>query len=548
MLPTPPSIMLSEAKPTVYPFFLFFILGCFVLPLSGISQTTVPAKLKWGKEYKEPSNTLLTDIIYTDGNGVYALRQKRNLGFNLGNKVFLEKYNRSMTLMKSKEVNLKYSGKVRQFEEVVRLGDQLYFLTSYHNQAKQTNFLFMETLSLSRLYPDNDLRKIAESEVRGLNGVYRFDFDSSPDSSKLLVYNQLPSRKREPERFAFRVFDVGMELSWEKEIALPYSDETFSVEEYQVDDEGNVYLLGVIYEDKTRVRRQGKPTYLYTILTYKNGGEEVEEYRVDLDDKFVTDLTFRVANDGSLVCSGFYSDRGTYSIKGTCYFRVDPKSKNIYNLNTRPFDFEFVTEYLSDRGKERVREAEEAGKSKRTSELYNYKLDELVLRSDGGALLIAEQYYIYDRTFRDFNGHFNTTYYYNYNDIILVNIRPTGEIEWTTRIPKRQQSINDGGFYSSYAMSIVRDRIFFVYNDNIRNLESGRRNSDRIHYYNGSNSVIALAEVRQDGSVTTYPLFSNRDAEIITRPKICKQIGGREMLIYGEKGRRYKFASLQLLP
>ena len=51
------------------------------------------------------------------------------------------------------------------------------------------------------------------------------------------------------------------------------------------------------------------------------------------------------------------------------------------------------------------------------------------------------------------------------------------------------------------------------------------------------NSIIALAELHRDGTVKTYPLDSNRDANIITRPKVCKQVGLREMIIYGELGR-----------
>ena len=101
-------------------------------------------------------------------------------------------------------------------------------------------------------------------------------------------------------------------------------------------------------------------------------------------------------------------------------------------------------------------------------------MDQLILRNDGGALLIAEQYFVqeeYDRNqFYDpyysnyYNRNYNDIdYVYNYNDIIVVNIRPDGEIEWTARIPKRQVTTNDGGYYSSYAMSIVRSKIYFVF-------------------------------------------------------------------------------------
>jgi len=66
-----------------------------------------------------------------------------------------------------------------------------------------------------------------------------------------------------------------------------------------------------------------------------------------------------------------------------------------------------------------------------------------------------------------------------------------------------------------------------------------------VQRFNGRQSVIALAEVSKDGSLRTWPLYSNRDADVVTRPKACRQIGSRKMAVYGESGRRFRFATLQ---
>jgi hypothetical protein len=228
---------------------------------------------------------------------------------------------------------------------------------------------------------------------------------------------------------------------------------------------------------------------------------------------------------------------------------------------------------MSDNKKEKAKKAARKGDKKRSAELYQYALDELVLRSDGGAVLIAEQYYVeqrndYNDRYYDpyryggfgyrglrsrfynpyyspygYNNYRDNNYYYNYNDIIVVNIRPNGEIEWTARIPKQQVTSNDGGYFSSYAMSIVRDKFYFVYNDNYKNHDP-KRKDNKWYNYNGRNSVITLAEVSKDGAVRINPVYNNREAGITTRPKICKQIGRNQMLIYGEKGRKYRFGNL----
>ena len=529
-------------------------------------KVKVPAEITWGKEHKERSGTIITKVVGTTQNGFYTLREQtqRNILSNGTTKITLEYYNNAMSIKKSNQITLKHKNRKMSFEDLFLVGGRLYLLSSYNNEAKKLNHLFAQEISRRSLDTRKNLKHLGAIETRNKARIGRFDSRFSRDSSKILIFNELPYKKKQPERFALRVFDNQFEEIWTRDIQLPYNDEKFSVEEYRIDNQGNVYLLGVIYQDQTRVRRQGKPTYQYVILAYTKDGEEVKEYRVDIDNQFITDLTFRIGDDGNLVCSGFYSSVGTFSIKGTCFFRLNTQTKQLINLNFKEFGFDFVTEFMSDKQKEKIKEAEQKGKRKRSAELYQYSLDKLILRSDGGALLIAEQYFVqqrsnYDRYGTGFAGvgfsnryydpaFRNDDYYYNFNDIIVVNIRPDGEIEWATRIPKRQVTSNDGGYFSSYSMSIVRDKLYFVYNENGRNFEEKKNNrKNKIHSYNGRNSIVALAEIRKDGSLHTYPLFSNREADITTRPFICKQIGKKEMLIYGERGRNYKFANLQFM-
>lgn len=57
-------------------------------------------------------------------------------------------------------------------------------------------------------------------------------------------------------------------------------------------------------------------------------------------------------------------------------------------------------------------------------------------------------------------------YYYYYNDILVINIKFIGEIEWVSCIFKWQEIVNDGGYYFFYVMVIVWDCFYFIFNDN----------------------------------------------------------------------------------
>lgn len=515
------------------------------LPLLGWSQADkAPAILSWGDELKEPTGTFIEKIVNSNSNGMITVRQKRSILDNTP-KIYIERYDSKMKLRRSEKVDLKYKNSDLQFEDLVYLNGQLYLLTSYNNKAKEKNFLFYQTVS-QRFSASKKLNKIAEINTGSWMKEGSYDVEISKDSSKVLVYGQLPYKRKEAEKFTLNVFNNNFEPVWSRNITLPYSDELLAVQEYKIDDAGNVYLLGKLYYDKVRTRRNGLPNYHYIILAYTGGDEQAAEYKIDLKDKFITDLTFKIGNDGNLVCAGFYSEKLSYSVKGTCFFGINAQTKETFNIHLKEFDFEFLTEYMSEGAKARAKRAEQSGNKRRAPELYRYSLDDLILRSDGGAVLIAEQYYIEEYRYYDRYGTNQTIYYYNYNDIIVVNIRPDGSIEWATHIPKRQQTRNDGGYYSSYAKAVVRDKLYFVFNDNIRNFseKENRRKRRRIYYFDGRNSVIALAELNKDGDLKTWPLYPNRDANIITRPKICRQTGSRKMVIYGERGKRYRFANL----
>ncbi len=510
------------------------------------AQDVVPAEIKWGDEYKEPSKSALSKIIGSDDQYFYTLRVK--FGLQAQQEVYIEKYTLDgLKLKEAKAVSLKFEKRLRTFHELLKVNDAIYLITSYLNKAKKKNYLFAQKFK-SNLEISDNLIKIGEMDLRNISREGVFDIEISKDSSKILVYHDLPFKRGESEKLALKVYDDEFNELWDKEISLPYPDDKFRIEEYRISKEGDVFLLGVKFYDGVNIRRRGTPNYEYVLLTYMEEGIKSKEYTLKDPTRFITDLTFEPTQKGEIVCSGFYSEKSAYTIKGTYFSRINILTEEVIAKNFKQFDFDFVTINYSNAKKNRAEKAASRNDKRKEAELYRYALDDLVLRSDGGALLIAEQYFVEEyytggaMGTRISNGPGDRMYVYNYNDIIVVNINPDGSIAWSTLIPKRQVTVNDGGYFSSYSKAIVSDKIYFVYNDNRRNFGLG--SSNEIHNFDGRQSMIALTEVNKSGEFRTYPLFDNREAEILTRPKVCEQVGKKQMLIYGELNRKFKFASL----
>ena len=410
--------------------------------------------------------------------------------------------------------------------------------------------MFIRKVNKKTLAFTGQLINIAEISYQG-NSKWNsgsFNHYVSENEEHLLIQYNLPYVKEESEKFGFHVFDKNLETVWEKEMTLPYKEELFGIEHFRISDKGNILLLGQLYEEKKEARkrkREGKPNYTYHVISYTNNGETVNEYPIVVDDNFLTDMTIVEDDNQDIICAGFYSDKGTFSIKGSYFLKIDGKTKNIVSKTFKEFGIDFITQNMTKREEKKVKKKEAKGKD---VELYEYDLDYLVLKEDGGAVLVGEQYFVVVHTYTstDANGNrtTRTTTVYNYNDFIVVSLSPEGEIEWNEKIPKRQSSSNDGGFYLSYSIALIGDNLHFIFNDHIENLNYTGKG--QIKYYNGrKDGVVTLVSLDGDGRQVRESLFAVEDAGIYTRPKVSEQISKNELIIYGQRKKTQRFAKVK---
>ncbi len=525
----------------------FFVLIGFAI------HAQTPANVYIGPEIKTEKRGTLEDVIGYDQQGYYMIRVEPQ-------KFFLEQYDKDLNLKKSQEIELGKGLNRKTLEFAEQLDEEIYLFTSLKNQPTKERILYSTLVDRKTLRPKEDPKKLAAISYKSRGNDGFFDYDVSRDSSKLTVYYNLPFQANTEEKFGVSVFDNKMNLLWTKELQLPFKDRLYEVEKYQVDNKGNAYLLGIVYKGQVRVRRQGRPNYEYHLLAY-NQGESYEQYLLNLNEKFITDMQFEVTPSGDLVCAGFYSELGTSSIKGTFYLLIDTKSKEVKKEYYQEFESSFLADFMSARRADKGRE------------LYEYDLNRLEIRRDGGVVLVAEQFYV--RELDDYNNSASRFGYrrystrfgilrfpsrrygygypynggdsdvqYNYNDIMVINLNPNGSIQWARKIPKRQRSKNDQGVYASYALSIAKGKMFFVFNDNPKNLN--KQSSDlKIHNFTkGKESVVVMVTIDGKGEMKKEPLFQVKDTNTYTKPKVCEQISRDQMIIYSQRNRKNKFAKL----
>ena len=512
-----------------------------------VSHNTIFAQVKsteadvtWAEEQKESRRSSLGEVIGRNKDGIYV--SKAEYGLFSASSFTLEHYDDNMKLVKSHEHDLK-KGKLKKFYAGSMMsGDQLYLFTSVKDKAKKKNYFYVQTVNMKTMRMNDDAKKMSTVDFEGSVALNSggFDFELSKDKSKILVINSFPYKRKQSAKYGLSIFDKNFNKLYSKNVKLSTSDKLFDVQDFRIDNDGNVHVLGKLYFEKRKDTRKGEVNYQHQLLSYYDGLERVEKNTIRVKDKYLNNMQIAIDKNGDYACGGFYSTNESDNVDGTFWLKLDGKTTEVISENYKEFDIDFITQNVKDRVKKKLEKKEKKGKS---IELYKYQLDDIIFNDDGGAVLLGEQYYVIEQAITDSNGRTRTTFVYHYRDIIVVKISAMGKIEWAEKIPKRQISRNDGGFYSSYQLSIVKNKLYFIFNDNEKNITN--EGDGKLKNFTGDKeSLTVLVTMDHNGKQKKERLFNVREAEVIIRPKVGDQIGLREAIIFGQKKKKQRIAKV----
>lgn len=521
----------------------------FLFPFVVCAQQSL--QVSWSDEFKFEKRISITDML-SDSTTFYVIKRSTRKDSPY---IILEQFNeKNVTKNKSIEVPIPtIGGEISVFENILLLESKIWLFSSAVQENKK--ILYAAPISPDQANPIGSPIMIDQFVYVGnrQRTPVQFEIIESKDAKSILVLHNFPFEKYNNEIFSYKFFNSNMELKWAKEIELPYKDQFFKLSNHLVDPSGNVHMISAISPERVKggATDRGIPNKKYNLLTYYPKENKLKEFEITLGEKYVSSLSFALSPQGDLIIGGFYSNSAMYSIAGTFYLCVDPKTRRVVSSNLKAFEKNFLMEFMPEK------------KIKKGLELSDFYFDHFIVREDGSAVFIAEQYYmqvIY--TYNDPFGYgmnsfgYGSPYYYSrnnynyqyyYNELIIVNVNPQGEIEWTKKIPKKQISTNDGGYYSSYALASTDQAIYILFNDNPRNSAEYRAKSvDLYTMSKPSKSTAMLVVVNESGKISYQPLFSQKDMNLILRPKMHFQSSANQLIVFSQRGNRYKFGSITL--
>lgn len=490
-----------------------------------IFQMSLGQNIQWGKEEKLPSKlSFMNGNFVEDKAGIYTtMKQIKIWGKD---KFSFQKYDKNCNLVIEEQIDKKYA---EGSEGVKILKDNMFFLHSEYKSSTRKTTLFASKINKKTMKMTGKGVTVTTITSRSKRNSGGFVFERSFDKSKLLVVGLDAYVANDKEKFNITVLDENMKKVWQKNITMPYVDKLIGIVSYHVDNQGNVYMLAKKYEDKAKDIRQGKKNYEYLLLSYQNAGNSVEETKIELaSDKFIVENAVAINQSGKVVCMGFYSDKGTKSVKGAFVISLNPETKSIENKSVKAFSADFL-------------ELFGVKKNKKGEELYNYDLESINFKEDGTITLIAEKFYVTTSTYTDGNGNTRSRTTYHYNHLIVINVDKDAKISWMKKISKIQ--VASTPYFSSFETFIKNNKVHIIFNDDPKNLDKPI-NAKKVANFTGKKMTTVLVTIEPDGSAQKVALFKNKDEGVFTVPDACEQINQNQAIIYGQRGKKYKLGKL----
>lgn len=490
------------------------------------------AAVELGPKVKGMKRASSVEIIGKDEEAIYVNQIYYSF---LSLKYVREVYNLNMEKTNSVQYDPKKTNNrvVKKILGTILLKDKMFSLFSNTDLNNKINTLEIDEINKSTLLPEGNEKTLAEISFEEGNkrNTGGFSYTQSQDSSKVLVYYYLPYVKGQPQKFGMHVYNDEFEEIWNKEIELPYDDELFDIVSYRVGNDGNVYVLGKVYEEKHRDKKRGEVNYKYHVFYYTKNENDTYDMPIESKSKFFNEISMSLNNNNQVICVGLYTTSLGGVSEGTFYMRIDSKTHKVVADTQKEF-----SELMDDNNND----SERKRKRKQDRVYRNYDFRQIIQKEDGGIIVVAEQYYVVVVTSTSTSStgtSTKTTYYYHYDNILVLNIDKNGKFIWQKIIPKNQVSANDGGYYSSYTLAVKEDKLYFLYNTPIT----------KFLIFSYPTNVLSLFVLDEDGELSDQSdIINKKDSKVSMVPKTGVQVSDNEILMFGRGKRMNRFSRITL--
>ena len=430
--------------------------------------------------------------------GKFRVVGKNNDGIILrlyGTEDVIDVFDENLKLVSTRTIDFKGQTGLLQYIMLNKTGAVIFYLAQDKKYsvllAQPVNSKFIEIgkpLVVDTIYDRKDL---VASNLR---------FKPSVDQSSLMIYypyftgNTFASAK-------FICVDRSIHALFNKTIPFNRDEKELEDSKSLVDNNGNSYFIL-----KPETKAEGNN---FDVFRLSSTGD-FSMFSITTEKAVFSEPYFDIDNrNGNLVMNAFYNDNKHAEdvANGFFYATYNPVTGVMVKTGYTPFNSEFIQELTG-------RPTNDKGK------LYTFTIRKSILRNDGGSLILAESFIRDTREvpvqvgFQPGFGNFHTSYVFQLNDIIGFSIKPDGTMDWHAVMKKKQSSEDDNGVYSSFLTVNEKDRVRFLYLDDI-----------------STSGILNQYTLTSDGKTDRKAVLNEEEKDVMLLPKSGRQVSPNEAVM-----------------
>lgn len=409
----------------------------------------------------------------------------------------LMRFDPSMKLITRSDLGISPSSE-DEVELVSMIGNKIFLLTLNSATKRANQTLYYQEIDLSTLTKAGKKTVLFDSPPPAIKtkNIPSFNYAFSDDGSKILVVREYLKNlfKAKPQTFDISVFDANFNLQWKRSETLTLTDKEYKSFSYDVSNNGDVEIMGIVKYDKDTIKTKLLTDYL--ILDYTEKGQKFSNRNVALEIPDVKIVGDRIVHgDNEFIAAGFYKIPNARKQYG--YFLQE------YNLNNLSREKSYYRSLAAEQDENIENEADpDLGKinGKGGDDRFVFDVRKLRFDSNGNIFLIGEQH-----NTNIYYGKYGTVETDYYLDIYVLKLDPEGKLIWEIRIPKRQvytPTASKNAKYLenfvSYSTCLLDDNLLFFINDNPENLNIGDNKPKKVRWKESQGQVIV---VNKDGKM-----------------------------------------------
>lgn len=284
----------------------------------------------------------------------------------------------------------------------------------------------------------------------------------------------------------------------------------------EVTNEGEVFFI--IERDNFKSKRKEHRFEIQRIRPK----EEVTTFEISMGDSLTYDLYFRYDNmNKHLSGGGLYTIKDFTKADGYFWLKVDPDNPAAARPKFVPFPLPLV------------KNIEGKKFNKKNPGINELSVRDVILRHDGGALIITERNRQLERRSAASRTQILSDYGirplvdYHYDELVVFSVQPNGEPHWSNILHKKQYSQDDGGVYSGFFLMENPRSLRFLFNDEIR-----------------FENTVSEYVVNGRGEFDRNSLFNTRDLNLRLRFRDGVQVAANELIMPSEHRNKLRLVKM----